>query len=292
MALTSSPQDRIAPAKPALGQLMSARAIVRLGVVSSTQAVAFELAERGASDGTVVVADTQTAGRGRQGRRWCDEPGDSLLASIVVRPHLRVRDLPKLSLASAVAVAEALGTATGLAVRLKWPNDVLVDGRKLAGILLESRIIAAPIVVVGVGINLRQATFPAALSAIATSVRLAGGRPVEREAMLDALLAAFDAWRERLEREGFAPLRARWLELAETIGRRVTVGEHAGVAVDLDREGALVLDDAGSRHRVVAGELAEHREPGSEHSPAAIDTPDDGGYTAPNLVDEAWAIPI
>lgn len=233
--------------------------VIRLHAVDSTQRVAFELAESGAPDRTVVVADTQTAGRGRHGRTWRDEPGDSLLASIVVRPRLSTRDLPKLSLASAVAVAEAIGTVTGLAVRLKWPNDVLVNGRKLAGILLESRIITEPIVVVGIGINLRQQAFPDALSAIATSVRLEGGRGVGREAMLDAVLTAFDVWRGRLEREGFAPLRARWLELAETIGRSVTVGEHAGVAVDLSPEGALVLRHAQGTSRVVAGELAEHR---------------------------------
>lgn len=233
--------------------------VIRLRAVDSTQRVAFELAESGAPDRTVVVADTQTAGRGRRGRTWHDGPGDSLLTSIVVRPRSSVRDLPKLSLATAVAVAEAIGEMTDLAVRLKWPNDVLMNGRKLAGILLESRIIAEPIVVVGIGINLRQRTFPAALAATATSVHLEGGTAIDREALLEALLAAFDAWRERLEAHGFAPVRARWLELAETIGRSVTVGDRAGVAVDLDREGALVLRHAHGMHHVGAGELAEHR---------------------------------
>jgi BirA family biotin operon repressor/biotin-[acetyl-CoA-carboxylase] ligase len=233
--------------------------IVRLVVVGSTQAVAFELAEGGAADRTVVVAETQTAGRGRQGRRWHDERGDSLLVSIVVRPRLEVRDLPKLSFAAAVAVAEAIGAVTGLQARLKWPNDVLVDGRKVAGILLESRTITEPLVVVGIGINLRQRSFPGALAATATSVHLEGGRAVEREAMLQAVLEAFDPWRARLEGEGFAPLRARWLALADTIGRAVTVGEHAGVAVDLDGDGALVLREARGTRLVVAGEL---REPG------------------------------
>jgi BirA family biotin operon repressor/biotin-[acetyl-CoA-carboxylase] ligase len=233
--------------------------LVRLRAVDSTQRVAFDLAERGAADRTVVVADTQTAGRGRHGRTWLDEPGDSLLTSIVVRPRVTVRDLPKLSLATAIAVAEAIGTTTGLAVRLKWPNDVLVNGRKLAGILLESRIVAEPIVVVGIGINLRQRAFPPVLAGTATSVRLEGGPAIEREAMLEALLAAFDVWRARLEREGFAPLRTRWLELAETIGRAVTVGQHAGVAVDLDGDGALVLEHAHGRQYVVAGEVKERR---------------------------------
>jgi BirA family biotin operon repressor/biotin-[acetyl-CoA-carboxylase] ligase len=234
-------------------------AIIRLHAVDSTQRAAFELAENGAPDRTVVVADTQTAGRGRYGRGWHDEPGESLLTSIVVRPRLAVRDLPKLSLASAVAVAEAIVTVTGLSVRLKWPNDVLVNGRKLAGILLESRIVAEPIVVVGIGINLGQRTFPAALALTATSVHLEGGPAIEREALLEAVLGAFDVWRERLEAGGFGLVRTRWLELAETIGRSVTVGEHAGVAIDLDGEGALVLRHAHGMHHVVAGEPAEHR---------------------------------
>ena len=233
--------------------------LVRLGGVGSTQEVAFELAERGAADGTVVMADTQTVGRGRRGRAWRDEPGGSLLMSVIVRPRMSAADLPKLSLATAVAVAEAIESTTGLHVRLKWPNDVLVSGRKLAGILLESRIVAEPIVVAGTGINLRQRTFPAALAGAATSVDLEGGRPVEREELLEAVLDAFDRWRSRLEREGFALLRARWLQLADTIGREVTVGEHTGVAVDLAADGALVLEQVGGFQYVRAGEVSESR---------------------------------
>jgi BirA family biotin operon repressor/biotin-[acetyl-CoA-carboxylase] ligase len=238
--------------------------IVRLGVVGSTQAVAFELAEDGAADGTVVLAETQTVGRGRHGRAWHDVPGESLLLSIVVRPRLTVRDLPKLSLTTAVAVAEAIGATTEVRVRLKWPKDVRASGRKLAGILLESRITAEPIVVVGIGINLRQRAFPVGLADIATSVSLEGGRMVDRETMLGALLAAFGGWRMRLEREGFAPVRERWLALSETIGRTVTVDGRSGVAVDLDADGALVLEHAGGRRPVVAGELSEPRGRGDD----------------------------
>jgi BirA family biotin operon repressor/biotin-[acetyl-CoA-carboxylase] ligase len=232
-------------------------ALVRLPVVDSTQRVAVALAEAGAADRTVVVADTQTAGRGRRGRAWHDEPGASVLASVVVRPRLSVGDLPKLSLAAAVAVADAIEGVAGVAARLKWPNDVIVGGRKIAGILLESRVAAADcLVVVGIGVNLRQAAFPPELATTATSVRLESGRLVERETMLAALLAAFDTWRATLETRGFAPVRARWLALADTIGRQVTIDGRSGVAVDLDLAGALVIrDSAGSIHRVVAGEL-------------------------------------
>lgn len=232
-----------------------ARTIVRLTTVDSTQRAAFELAEQNAADGTVVVADTQTAGRGRRGRTWHDEPGDSLLMSVIVRSALSVADLPKLSLAAALAVAEAVEATTGLPARLKWPNDVLVNGRKLAGILLESRIVAEPLVVAGIGINLRQRSFPEALAPAATSVDLEAGCAVGREALLEAVLDAFDRWRIRLERDGFAPLRERWLELADTIGREVTVGAHAGVAVDLAWDGALVLREADGLRHIVAGEV-------------------------------------
>ena len=231
-------------------------AIVRHAVVDSTQRVAFALAEAGAVDRTVVVADTQTAGRGRRDRPWHDEPGGSVLASIVVRPRLAVRDLPKLSLVAALAVAEAIEAVAGLGPRLKWPNDILVNGRKIAGILLESRVTAEPVVVVGIGINLEQSAFPPELTATATSVRLESGRTVPREAMLDAALAAFDVWRAALEGQGFPAVRARWLELADTIGRAVSSEECVGIATDLDAEGALVVrDHAGRLHHVVAGEL-------------------------------------
>ena len=113
-----------------------------------------------------------------------------------------------------------------------------------------------PVVVVGIGINLAQRAFPPELTATATSVRIESGRTVQREAMLDATLAAFDGWRAALEGQGFAAVRARWLELADTIGRAVSSEECVGVATDLDAEGALVVrDHAGKLHHVVAGEL-------------------------------------
>lgn len=235
--------------------------IVRHTRVDSTQSVAFELAAEGAPDRTVVVADYQAAGRGRRGRAWDAPAGTSLLASILVRPSGPPARWGGYSLASALAVADALARVAGLGARLKWPNDVLVGGRKIAGILLESRLPAAGgpggagVIAVGIGVNLGQRAFPAGLAARATSVTVETGRVVERDAALTALLDAFDGWRARLEREGLAPVRERWLALADTIGRRVTVDGISGVAVDLDADGALVLEDGARRHRVVAGEL-------------------------------------
>jgi BirA family biotin operon repressor/biotin-[acetyl-CoA-carboxylase] ligase len=234
---------------------VAAPALVRLGRVDSTQTVAFALAADGAADRTVVVAQAQTAGRGRHGRLWLDEPGASLLTSIILRPRLEPARLPTLSLAAGVAVVEALERVTGLKPRLKWPNDVLVDGRKLAGILLESRIGPSPLVVLGIGVNLAQRVFPADLADRATSVRLATGRRVDADALLTALLESLDAWRTRLETEGWAPIRERWRALTETLGRRVSIDGVEGVAVDVDEDGALIVAEGDVRRRVVAGEV-------------------------------------
>jgi BirA family transcriptional regulator, biotin operon repressor / biotin---[acetyl-CoA-carboxylase] ligase len=237
--------------------------VVHFERVDSTQATAFALAADGAADRTVVVADYQAAGRGRRGRTWEAAPGQSLLSTILVTPRLAPAQWPAYSLATAVAVAETLARTAALAARLKWPNDVLIQGRKIAGILLESRIVgdtANAVVAVGVGVNVGQRAFPAALAARATSVTIEAGRVVTRDTILAALLDAFDEWRARLEGEGMAPVRARWLALADTIGRRVSIDGVSGVAVDLDVDGALVLEDGSRRHRVVAGEVGEETE--------------------------------
>jgi len=238
--------------------------IVHLPRVDSTQSTIFDLAAQGAADRTVVVADYQAAGRGRRGRAWDAPPGTSLLMSILVRPRGTPDRWGGYSLASALTVADALARVAGLSTRLKWPNDVLVGGRKIAGILLESRMPAAGpvgpvgvagVIAVGIGVNLGQRAFPAGLAARATSVALETGRAVERDAALSAVLEAFDGWRAQLEQDGLAPIRARWLALADTIGRRVSVDGVTGVAIDLDVDGALVLQDGEHRHRVVAGEV-------------------------------------
>jgi BirA family biotin operon repressor/biotin-[acetyl-CoA-carboxylase] ligase len=243
--------------------------IVRLDTVDSTQAVAFALAERGAADRTVVVADQQLQGRGRRGRTWRAPAGTSLLASVIVRPRVPQPLLATLSLTTAVAAAEALRRVARVDAKLKWPNDVLVAGRKIAGILLESRITGRAeaggsvpnghtslVTIIGVGINLGQREFPPDLADSATSVAIETGHAAGRESMLTALLEEFDVWRGRLEVEGFEPVREAWRRLSDTLGRKVTVDTVTGVAVDLDSDGALLVDVDGSLKRVVAGTVS------------------------------------
>jgi BirA family biotin operon repressor/biotin-[acetyl-CoA-carboxylase] ligase len=233
----------------------TAARIVRVGRVESTQAIAFGLAAEGAADGTAVVAESQAAGRGRRGRTWLDEAGASLLVSVLLRPRLPAVRLPLLSLATAVAVAETLASVAGVPARLKWPNDVVAGGRKIAGILLESRLGTAPLVVIGVGVNLAQRTFPSALEERATSVVLETGRDVDREAVLSALLDALDRQRAGLEQGGDAGVLQRWRALSATLGGTVSIDGVSGVAVDVDHDGALIVAEGGQRRRVVAGEI-------------------------------------
>ncbi len=231
--------------------------VVRLDTVDSTQRVAFALADDGAADGTCVVAEQQTGGRGRRGHTWEAPAGTSLLMSIVMRPRLPVAQRPLLSYAVAVGVAEAVARVAGVAIGLKWPNDLRVQGRKLGGLLLEAR---GDVVVVGLGLNVNQPDFPPSLEGRATSLRLLTGRVFERDRLDAAIREAIATWRARLEDEGFAPVRAAWRARADMLGRTVTVDGLQGVAEDIDDDGALVLRVGALRYAVRAGELLEQGE--------------------------------
>lgn len=233
----------------------------------STSDEARRRAEEGAPHGTVVVADGQSAGRGRHGRAWHSPRGVNLHLSIVLRaeqgPPLAAA--PALGLAAAVGIAEALRGFVGRPPVVKWPNDLLYDGRKLAGILLETSSggpgAPAP-VILGVGINVNQAEFPDELRDRATSLRCQRGDRADRAAVLAALLNSLEPWIERLASAGFEPVRAAWLALAPWIGEPVQVcptpGQPPvrGVALGLDAHGGLRLRlGDGSRHIVRAGDL-------------------------------------
>ena len=159
-----------------------------------------------------------------------------------------------LSLAASVAVAEALRDVAGIDARLKWPNDVLVGGRKIAGILLERH---GDAVIVGVGINVSQRALPSELTSAATSVALEGGRTDREGVAPRRCAAAIGGWRDRLEHEGFAAVRARWSALAGMLGREVSVDGVTGIARGLDDDGALLIETAGGTERVLAGDVVE-----------------------------------
>ncbi len=169
------------------------RQIVWFETTGSTMTDAARLAREGCAPGTVVVADEQTAGQGRQGRRWHSEKGSGLYVSIILGGELPPEPLQGLTLALGLATREAIFLATGLACDLKWPNDLLLDGKKCAGILVTRALSA---LIAGVGVNVNQTGFPEELAATATSLRMASGAEHSREALLVHLLAAIDR-RER-----------------------------------------------------------------------------------------------
>jgi BirA family biotin operon repressor/biotin-[acetyl-CoA-carboxylase] ligase len=224
--------------------------------VESTNAIAKELAGAGEPEGTVVLADEQTGGRGRSGRAWFSPAGLGVWASIIVRPSLGSRRLAGLGIATAVTVADALGRAYGLDARVKWPNDILAGGKKLGGILVEADQVAGDVVesaVVGIGLNVRIEPdgFPEELRPIATSLSTVARRPVDRLDALRVALEAFDAAYDRYATGGAASARERWRELSALLGRAVEIESAgrstSGTVIDLSPEGALVLEGSDGR---------------------------------------------
>jgi len=229
--------------------------------VDSTQETLRELARAGAGEGTVVVAEHQRQGRGRRGRSWTDRPGDSLLFSVLLVPSLAARDVPQLSLLAAVAVAEAVERETSRRPAIKWPNDLLLGGRKFVGLLPEAELEGSAVarVMLGIGVNVGQHEFPPELAG-ATSLALETGRTVDRRTLLAAILERLEQWYTALPAQGFGPVHGEWRRRAVTLGRHVVIGGIAGVALGLDTDGALLVrDDAQRVVRVTAGEVQEVR---------------------------------
>ena len=173
---------------------------------------------------TVLVADHQTAGRGKGQRRWHSLPGKGLYASILLRPGRPVEELASVTLVVAVAVLHAVRQTTGIPATVKWPNDIMVDGRKLCGILCE--LVLSPDgevkhIIAGIGLNenLAPEDFPHSLTRMATSLSIESGRPIDRAASLANLLDELAHWLELWEREGFEPVRQAWLRHSCTLGR-------------------------------------------------------------------------
>lgn len=246
----------------------------------STMDRAAELAAGGAPEGTVVVADAQSAGRGRLGRGWLARPGTSLLVTVVLRPRLAPGQAWMAVAAAGVALVDATrallaaagGASSAQAVGLKWPNDLLVDGRKAAGLLAEARSDGLRLdwVLLGMGVNVAQGAddLPAELAGRATSLRLAAGGPVDRVALLGAWAERFAAGYRSLAAGEVEPTRAAYRERLDTVGRRVRAelvgGEVVdGVAVGLGASGALLVRTAaGSEVEVASGDVEHLRVPG------------------------------
>jgi BirA family biotin operon repressor/biotin-[acetyl-CoA-carboxylase] ligase len=236
-----------------------------LGEIGSTNDRVMAAGRDGAPEGLAVIADRQTAGRGRLGRPWASPPGVGLYTSILLRPRLPAGQAPLLTLVAGLAVAEAIERVTGLAPRLKWPNDLLVNGKKVVGILTETASLESRVnyVAVGIGINVRQEAqdLPEELRATATSLRLASGREVPRGNLAAEIYNGLDGWYREFSAGHLETILARGRERSAILGSSVDVlaGDErwSGLAVDLDADGALLVrKENGTVRRVVAGDVS------------------------------------
>lgn len=238
--------------------------------IPSTNDEAVRLALDNIPEGTLVIADEQTAGKGRMGRRWLAPPGTSLLFSIVFYPRLDPTQVHRLTMLCSLAVADAISESTGLPARIKWPNDLLIHGKKVGGLLTEAGIqggrLLYAIVGIGVNVNLDPEVLGRPLTP-ATSLSHEIGSSVDRLALLRSILRSVDR-RYRMLREGWSP-RAEWAARLDTLGQRLRLaGRHGvleGLALDVDEDGALLLKLAGGEvRRVLVGDVTTHLAPETE----------------------------
>lgn len=251
--------------------LQSGLACQRLGVkfhyyceIDSTNTHARQLAENGASEGEIVIAEQQTRGRGRLGRNWVSPAFGNLYLSVVLRPELPPARAPQITLMAAVALADTVACFTPDSPAIKWPNDILVRGKKLAGILTESSVSAERIIYVilgiGVNINFPHALMPEGIRGRATSLMECAGQMVSREAFLRRLIQHLDRCYGILGEAGFDRIAPRWEAYFSLRGKRVRVemGDEAlvGVAKGIDNDGALIVEgESGQFHRILAGDV-------------------------------------
>jgi len=230
--------------------------------IGSTNATAVELAEAGAPEGTVIVAEEQTKGRGRLGRHWHSAPGMGIWSSVIMRPPVPPDEVTGLSLVTALAFAETAESELSVQVQLKWPNDCLIDGRKVCGILIELSAESDRVhyAVCGTGINVSQQRkdFPSALRKTATSLSLATGGPVDRLAFYRAFLYRLESLYNRFRRHGLLPLLPGYRERSILIGKKVTVRHGrqkvTGTAIAIHETGGLVVRAKGKEIVLHAGE--------------------------------------
>ena len=231
---------------------------------TSTNDVAEKLARDGVKEGVVVFAESQTKGRGRMGRRWVSPSKRGLWFSVLLRPPLRPQACTQMTVAAATALVRAIERQTGLKADIKWPNDILFNGRKAAGILTElaadSDSIRHLIVGIGLDVNVTQDEFPPEVRSVATSLRAELGRPVDRPALAVVLLEELDRDYARICRGDFPALADEWEQRCITVGQRVTVDlgvrQIEGRAESLDDDGALLLrTEHGRLERILGGDV-------------------------------------
>lgn len=244
------------------------REIIYRDRVESTNVLATQLAYEGAVEGTLVVADQQTGGRGRRGKVWFSPPGKGVSMSLILRPKISTAYASQLTLVAAIALNRALTRLTGHRAGIKWPNDILFNQKKCCGILTEMHAdhdrIHHIVIGIGINVNMEAEEFPADLREIALSLRMVKGEPLMRAQVIQRVLTEFEPLYEQYVSEGgFSSLREEWKRESITIGKRVCAktprGEISGLAIDIDEVGALCIQtDEGKVERIHSAEILFH----------------------------------
>ncbi|HUA35448.1 MAG TPA: biotin--[acetyl-CoA-carboxylase] ligase [Candidatus Binataceae bacterium] len=232
--------------------------------VDSTQEIARELAAQGSQQGTAIIADRQTAGRGRLGRSWHSPAGANLYTTIILRPAMPLASVPQLSLVAGLAVADVLERVAPGIVGLKWPNDVWLRGRKVSGMIAEAITdkrgnLECVLLGIGINVNLTASDIPDELRERATSIRIATGRAWDRIELADSLFSLLDSRYMEALTAGFAAVRPAWERYSALTGKRVAIVDggrrQGGIVRGIDDDGALMLDLGDKVERIVAGEV-------------------------------------
>ena len=259
--LVSSP-DKLFPHEIQfeLGTKTLGQRIIYEDTVGSTMDLAFQLAMKNVAEGTVVCAESQTKGRGRLGRGWVSPKGKGIYFSMILRPKLPPAEVAKLTLLCGVAVSEAIKKMTGLEALIKWPNDLLIGSKKVAGILTElnAEMDRVKFVIVGIGINVN--TSAQQLPPEATSLRLVKKLSLSRVMVFQEILREVEKWYLEAQHHGFSKVLKRWKELSLTLGKWVKVSDPSGVfegeAISIDHDGGLLIrQDSGVVVKKMAGDV-------------------------------------
>lgn len=238
--------------------------IVVYDEVESTNSKANELLKQGYPSGTVVIADRQTKGKGRLGRTWISPSGKNLYMSIALKPNIPPKYATMLTLTSVVACTTALRRYTDIPVMIKWPNDMLVDDKKVGGILTEMKIegekIKSAVVGIGINVNMTEQDMPDEIKEIASSLKICKGEDFSRGLLAVEIIKEFDKWYQLLERRQRKTIIDRWMQLSGTIGRQVKIvltdRELIATAEAIDEEGRLIVKlSDGTYEKICAGDV-------------------------------------
>ncbi|MEQ6000059.1 biotin--[acetyl-CoA-carboxylase] ligase [Bacillus amyloliquefaciens] len=232
-------------------------------VLPSTQKTAHELANDGAPEGTLVVADKQTAGRGRMARVWHSQEGNGIWMSLILRPDVPLQKTPQLTLLSAVAVVQAIEAFTGVQPAIKWPNDLMIHGKKAVGILTELQAeedrVRSVILGIGINVNQQETDFPGELQDIATSLSMEAGEKIDRAGLIQEILLTFEKRYQDYLKHGFKPIKLLWESYAVGLGNelraRTLQGTFYGKSLGIDDEGVLLLETKDGIKKIYSADI-------------------------------------